>query len=109
KEKVEIAVDFVTSQGDKLMLTIAAEAQARSGHDMMTMPSWYAAAQTDNLEPCDDLMGNLSGQYGEPSAAVTYVGTQNGHWIAPPAMPSTLTLPSVGRIDLLNAPAHLGL
>src|SRR5205085_12273040 len=62
KEKVEIAIDFVTSQGDKLMLTIAAEAQARSGHDMLTMPSWYAAAQTDNLEPCDDLMGNLIGQ-----------------------------------------------
>src|SRR5438874_6654288 len=54
KEKVEITVDFVTSQGDKLMLSIAAEAQARSGHDMITMPSWYAAAQTDNLEPCDD-------------------------------------------------------
>src|SRR5438094_7027891 len=109
KEKVEIAVDFVTSQGDKLMLTIAAEAQARSGHDMMTMPSWYAAAQTDNLEPCDDLMGNLIGQYGEPSAAVTYVGKQNGHWIAPPAIPNTLTLPSVGRIDIFKEAVGLGL
>ena len=42
KEKVDIKVDFVTSQGDKLMLTIAAEAQAKSGHDMLTMPNWYA-------------------------------------------------------------------
>src|ERR1700726_1508754 len=42
KEKVDLQIDFVTSQGDKLMLTIAAEAQARSGHDMLTMPSWYA-------------------------------------------------------------------
>ena len=42
KEKVDLKIDFVTSQGDKLMLTIAAEAQARSGHDMLTMPSWYA-------------------------------------------------------------------
>ena len=109
KEKVEIAVDYVTSQGDKLMLTIAAEAQARSGHDMITMPSWYAAAQTDNLEPCDDLMGNLIGQYGEPSAAVTYVGKQNGHWIAPPAIPNTLTLPSVGRIDIFKEAVGLDL
>ena len=31
KEKVDLKIDFVTSQGDKLMLTIAAEAQARSG------------------------------------------------------------------------------
>ncbi len=38
KEKVDLKIDFVTSQGDKLMLTIAAEAQARSGHDMITMP-----------------------------------------------------------------------
>src|SRR5205085_6178535 len=66
KEKVEIKVDFVTSQGDKLMLSIAAEAQAKSGHDMMTMPTWYAAAQTDNLEPADDVMTTLIGQYGQP-------------------------------------------
>src|ERR1044071_9157336 len=72
KEKVDIKVDFVTSQGDKLMLTIAAEAQAKSGHDMMTMPSWYAAAQTDNLEPADDIMAKLIAEYGEISAGVAY-------------------------------------
>src|ERR1700687_6163773 len=44
KEKVDIAIDCITSQGDKLMLSIAAEAQARSGHDMLTRPSWCAAA-----------------------------------------------------------------
>src|SRR5690349_10544225 len=37
KEKVDLNVDFVTSQGDKIMLTAAAEAQARSGHDMITL------------------------------------------------------------------------
>src|SRR5690242_13193459 len=34
KNHVDITVDFVTSQGDKLNITIAAEAQARSGHDL---------------------------------------------------------------------------
>ena len=57
KEKVDLKIDFVTSQGDKLMLTIAAEAQARSGHDMLTMPSWYGAAQTDNLGTCRRCLG----------------------------------------------------
>src|SRR5579872_2999209 len=38
KEKVDLHVDFVTSQGDKLMITSAAEAQAKSGHDMITLP-----------------------------------------------------------------------
>src|SRR5579884_470215 len=102
KEKVEIQVDFVTSQGDKLMLTAAAEAQARSGHDMITLPVWYAPGQMDSLENSDDIWATLIKQYGEPSAAMTYVGKQSGHWIAPPAIPNTLTLPSVGRIDLFK-------
>src|SRR5215472_9957148 len=51
KEKVEVTIDYITSQGDKLNLTQAAEAQARSGHDILTFLAWAAAAQTDNLEP----------------------------------------------------------
>jgi ABC-type glycerol-3-phosphate transport system substrate-binding protein len=34
KEKVDVTIDYITSQGNKLLLTIAAEAQARSGHDI---------------------------------------------------------------------------
>ncbi|MBV9858794.1 MAG: extracellular solute-binding protein [Alphaproteobacteria bacterium] len=102
KEKVDLSIDFITSQGDKLMLTSAAEAQAKSGHDMITLPVWYAPAHTDDLEPSDDVWATLVKQYGEPSAAMTYVGKQNGHWIAPPAIPNTLTLPSVARIDLFK-------
>jgi len=51
REKVELTIDFITSQGDKLALTATAEAQARSGHDVLQMSDWYVAAQTDNLEP----------------------------------------------------------
>jgi hypothetical protein len=43
QEKVEVKIDFITSQGDKLMLTGAAEEQARSGHDILGIPTWYAA------------------------------------------------------------------
>ena len=102
KEKVELTIDFVTSQGDKLMLMGAAEGQARSGHDVVGQPSWYAAAKADMWEPADDLMATLIGKYGKPSAAVEYLGKQNGHWIAVPSIPNTLTLPSVGRIDLFK-------
>ena len=35
KNKVDVRLDFVTSQGDKLNLTIAAEAQAGAGHDIL--------------------------------------------------------------------------
>jgi ABC-type glycerol-3-phosphate transport system substrate-binding protein len=109
KEEVDLKVDFVTSQGDKLMLTIAAEAQARSGHDMMTMPSWYAAAQTDSLEPADDVWAELTKRHGETTASMTYLGKQKGRWIAAPALPNTLTLPSVGRIDIFKSAVGLDL
>src|SRR6266850_3580614 len=33
QEKIDLKIDFITTQGDKLNLTIAAEAQAKSGHD----------------------------------------------------------------------------
>src|SRR5438270_9694868 len=59
KEKVEITIDYITSQGDKNLLTIAAEAQARSGHDMLTFLAWAGAAQADALAPLDDIMGEL--------------------------------------------------
>jgi ABC-type glycerol-3-phosphate transport system substrate-binding protein len=35
KEKVEVRVDYITSQGNKLLLTLQAEAQSGSGHDIM--------------------------------------------------------------------------
>ena len=44
KEKVEVTIDYIPSQGDKNLITIAAEAQARSGHDMLAMPTWWPQA-----------------------------------------------------------------
>jgi hypothetical protein len=102
KEKVEIAIDYITSQGDKLNLTQAAEAQARSGHDMLTFLAWAAAAQADNLEPVDDIMAPLIAQNGKISRGIEYVAKQGGHWISVPACVGSPTLPSCGRIDLFK-------
>src|SRR5438874_7509691 len=73
KEKVEVKIDYITSQGDKLNLTQAAESQARSGHDMLTFLAWAAAAQADNLEPVDDIMGPLTAANGNISPGIEYV------------------------------------
>src|ERR1700719_1413449 len=64
KEKVEIKIDYVTSQGDKLMITSAAAAQANSGHDMITLPSWYGPAHTADLENSDDVWNELIKRHG---------------------------------------------
>src|SRR4029079_6643862 len=42
KEKVELKVDFIASNGDKDLLTVAAESQAKSGHDLQSFTAWYA-------------------------------------------------------------------
>src|SRR5436309_6608371 len=82
KEKVDIAIDYITSQSDKLNLTQAAEAQAKSGHDVLTFLTWAAPAQADNLEPVDDVMAALIKDNGKVSESIEYVGKQKGHWIA---------------------------
>jgi ABC-type glycerol-3-phosphate transport system substrate-binding protein len=107
KEKVDITIDFITSQGDKLMLTGAAEEQARSGHDILGMPTWYAAAHADYLEPVDDLVKTLIEQNGKASAGFEYLGKKGGRWVAVPATVGSLTLPPCARIDLFKE--HVGL
>src|ERR1700747_3346996 len=109
KEKVEIKIDYITSQGDKLNLTQAAEAQARSGHDMLTFLAWAAAAQIDNLEPVDDIMTPLIAQNGKISPGIEYVAKQKGHWIAVPSCVGSPTLPSAARIDLFKQLVDLDL
>ncbi len=43
KEKVDVQIDFITSQGNKLLLTTAAEAQAKSGPDILAMNTFLPA------------------------------------------------------------------
>src|SRR5436305_13314609 len=78
KNHVELGIDFITSNGDKILLTIAAEAQAKSGHDVLSIPTWYAAGQAENLEPMDDIMQSLIAENGQVSQAAEYLGSQNG-------------------------------
>jgi hypothetical protein len=49
KEKVDIQIDFITSQGNKLLLTTAAESQAKSGHDILAMNTFLPARYSEQL------------------------------------------------------------
>src|SRR5258706_14604395 len=70
KEKVDLKIDFITSQGNKLLLTIAAEAAAKTGHDILTLGTSQTMAQEANLEPVDDVVQPLIERYGKPNEAV---------------------------------------
>jgi len=99
KEKVDLQIDFITTQGDKLNLTIAAEAQAKSGHDVLQMGDWYAAAQADNLEPVDELVNSLIAEHGKLVQGSEYIGRQKGRWIAVPTGIQTTAMTPCARID----------
>ena len=99
KEKVDLKIDFITTQGDKLNMTIAAEAQAKSGHDVLQMGDWNAAAQADNLEPVDELVNSLIAEHGRLVQGSEYIGRQKGRWIAVPTGIQTTAMTPCARID----------
>src|SRR5258707_3975141 len=74
KEKVEVQVDFITSQGNKLLLTLAAEKVAGSGHDIMEFTNWEIAQHADGLDRVDDLMKEVLARNGPLDPAVEYIG-----------------------------------
>src|SRR6266566_3410124 len=69
KEKVEVLVDYIPTQGQKLLLTIAAEAQAKSGHDILALSTWLPSDHANQLEPVDDIVEPLIKQNGTVNAA----------------------------------------
>jgi ABC-type glycerol-3-phosphate transport system substrate-binding protein len=85
KGKVEVSIDYITSQGNKDLVTIAVEAQAKSGHDILAMPTWWPHAQADLLEPMNDVVEPLIKLNGEVNGTVKYLGKEetNG-WPFPP-------------------------
>jgi ABC-type glycerol-3-phosphate transport system substrate-binding protein len=109
KEKVDVKIDDITSQGDKIMLTIVAEAQARSGHDILAHPAWYALTHAKALEPLDDVMNPLIKQYGKVSPGAEFLCKSNGKWIAVPAVTGTQVKPPCARLDLFKQHAGLDL
>src|SRR6266403_2758153 len=68
REKVDVQIDYITSQGNKILLTTAAESQAKSGHDIMAFQAWHATDKARLLEPVDDVMAPLINQNGAVNA-----------------------------------------
>ena len=107
KEKVEVSIDYITSQGNKNLLTIAAEAQAKSGHDIFAFPTWEPQAHAKNLEPVDDIMAELIKQNGPVNPTVDYLARADGHWLAVPATVGSQIKGPCSRIDLMKK--HAGI
>src|SRR4051794_39374878 len=107
KNKVDVRLDFITSQGDKLNLTIAAEAQAGAGHDILHLSDAQPGAYASRLEPVGDIASSLVERFGKPLEGARYGAFRDGTWNAVPISQGTMALPCCGRIDLLQNYAGL--
>ena len=107
KEKVEVTIDFITSQSNKLLLTTAAEAQAGSGHDILAMNTFLPARYAERLVPMNAEMEELIKQNGKVNATVEYLGKVGGKWLAIPATIGSQFKGPCTRIDLMKK--HAGI
>jgi ABC-type glycerol-3-phosphate transport system substrate-binding protein len=102
KNKVEVTIDFITSNGFKIEVTQAAEAQAGTGHDTLPFSNWQVQTYADKLEPVDDVIQHLTGQFGKYSPIHEYLAKTTGHWAAVPSSTGTLNLTCCGRLSMLQ-------
>ncbi len=107
KEKVDLKMDFITSQGNKNRLTVAAEAQAKSGHDIFAHQVWWPHEFADLLEPVNDVMTEVIKQNGNVNGTIDYLGKAKDKWLAVPATVGSQIKGPCSRIDLMKQ--HAGI
>ena len=107
KNKVDVKIDFITSQGEKDKLTAAAEAQAGTGHDIMSHRDWNIRIHQAVLEPLDDVVDGLIKKYGPISPVAEYLAKIKGTWRGVPTAIGSQVKPCCSRFDLYKE--HAGL
>ena len=100
KNKVDVQLDFLSAQN--INITMAAEAQAKTGHDVYAFDQWTVQQYADSLDPVDDVMQRLIAKYGKLGHAYEYLGVVDKHWMAVPVGWGSAPLPPCGRISLLK-------
>ena len=109
KNNVEVRIDFITSQGEKDKLTAAAEAQAGTGHDIMSHRDWNIRVHAELLEPLDEIAAALIQQYGPISPVAEYLAKIKGAWRGVPAASGSQIKPCCSRFDLYKEHAGIDL
>ena len=109
KNNVEVRIDFITSQGEKDKLTAAAEAQAGTGHDIMSHRDWSIRIHAELLEPLDEIAAALIKQYGPISPVAEYLAKIKGAWRGVPTASGSQIKPCCSRFDLYQDNAGIDL
>lgn len=107
KEKVDVQIDYMSQQGNKLQMTEQAEAIAKTGHDVFTFIGWGPGHHTGLLEPVDDIMAEFVNQHGAVDPVVDYLGKQGSTWVSVPATRGSAAKGPCTRMDLVRQ--HAGI
>jgi ABC-type glycerol-3-phosphate transport system substrate-binding protein len=102
KNQVEIEIDFITSVGNKLLLTAAAQAKAKKGHDVMTFRDWEIQNHAEVLHPVDNVMKQIIAREGEVNPVSSYLGKYKGSWCAVPTTVGSNYKGPCARISMLK-------
>jgi ABC-type glycerol-3-phosphate transport system substrate-binding protein len=102
QSKVEVQADFFSPTTSQTVMTWAAEAQARTGHDVLQGPSSLVTPYASLLAPANDLVARLQARNGALDPSVAQVGTIEGRWIGVPTYKGSNLYPCVGRVDLFD-------
>src|ERR1700749_1837182 len=73
----------------------------------MAMPTWWSHAQSDLLEPVNDIMEPIVKQNGEVNDTVKYLGQLDGKWLGVPACVGSQIKGPCSRIDLMKKLANI--
>ena len=106
---VEVTIDFITSIGNKLLLTAQAESRARTGHDVYSLPHYYTSMFRRSLEPVDDVVTDIISEYGPLTPSAYFLAQLDGVWHSAPSPSASPNLASVSRLDLYKAHAGVDL
>ena len=66
RNAVSVEADFLGIPTNQYLVTQAAEAQARRGHDIIQLPDYNVARYAARLEPVDDLIARMAAANGPP-------------------------------------------
>ncbi len=107
---VEVKIDYITSIGSKDLLTAAAEARAKTGHDIISLPTWQTTIHKESLEPVDAQVKQLAAKYGPMSPDGEYLFKHGGAWMSLPAPAGgNHSYPMVSRLDYFKQYAGVDL
>ncbi len=102
ENKVDVELDFLSSVGNKIQITMAAEAQARTGHDIYAFDMWTVHQYADKLDPMDDIMKSFIAKYGRLGHAYEYLAVSDGKWMAVPVAWGSAPLTPCARISIFK-------